>query len=82
MKKEARKEIDTMNITREQEPKTKPELSTGLRRLRLTRNPGGSKQAWRFDAKAGKLERQKGSGIDWYQYWKVRFYSYYLLLAY
>jgi len=64
MKKEAWKEIDTMKRTHEQELKTEPELSTGLRRLRVTRNPEGSKPAWRFDAKLGKLERQKGNGID------------------
>ena len=55
MKKEALKEIDMMNITREQETKTELDLSTELRRLRVIHNPRGSKLAWRFNTKAGKL---------------------------
>ena len=38
---------------------------------RVTRNVGGSKPTWNFNAKTGKLVRRQGNGIDWYRYWKV-----------
>jgi len=71
MKKAAQKEIDVMNIAREQDQKAEWELLTGLRRLRVTRNVRGSKPTWKFNAKTGKLGRRQGNGIDWYRYWKV-----------
>lgn len=41
-----------------------------MRRIRITRNPGGRKPTWRFNKTTGKLVRDVKGGIDWYRYQK------------
>lgn len=71
-KQEAETWIKAQNKLLELVCKTKWELETGLRRLRVTRNFSGKKPIWRWSKKTGKLVR-KGTrgGIDWYRYYKV-----------
>jgi hypothetical protein len=46
------------------------ELSSGLRRINLRRNPGGKKPQWRWNQSTDKLVRKSLGGIDFWRYYK------------
>jgi transposase len=72
MKKAAAKEVEAMNLILEISKNAEWEVSSGVRRLNITRNLGGSKPVWKWNRKNGMLLRDSKGGIDWYRYWKVR----------
>jgi transposase len=64
----ADKVLEKMNKALEPEAKAAWEMETGIRRLNITRNPGGRKPTWKWNARHGKLSRSKKGGIDWFRY--------------
>ena len=68
-KKQAQKDIEKLNKKLEPIAKEQWELSTGMSRLGLRDKPG-TKPQWSWNAKTGRLTRQKGKGIDWWRYQK------------
>jgi transposase len=59
-----------LNETLEAAARAEWELSTGLRRINLRRNPGGKKPQWRWNRSTGKLVRKSQGGIDFWRYYK------------
>jgi hypothetical protein len=70
-KKEADKWLNVRNEEFEPIKKLEWELTTGMRRLRATRNNPGKKPTWKWNKDNGKLERNSKGGIDWYRYHRV-----------
>lgn len=66
-KKKALKEIEEMNKELEPELRAQWELLTSMNRLGLRSKPGRKPQ-WQWDKAHGRLQRGRGSGIDWYRY--------------
>jgi len=70
-KKEAKEWIDKVNAKLEAQCKLKWELSTQIRRMKITWNISGKKPKWKWYEKTGKLKRKASKGgIDWYRYYK------------
>jgi len=69
-KKEAERDVATMNEEREARCKEAWEMETMMARLQLGVRRGRKPQ-WRFSAKTGKLVRKSKGGVDWYRYQKV-----------
>jgi hypothetical protein len=66
-KKEAIIWLQAKNAELEPICRTKWELESGMRRMRITRQMPGKKPIWKWSKKNGKLERSsKAGGIDWY----------------
>jgi len=73
-KEEAKEWLKKKNAELELICKEEWELTTPMRRLRITRNFRGTKPKWRWCEKTGKLERKASrGGIDWYRYYRVIF---------
>ena len=69
--KESKAYIDAMNEVLEPKLKAEWEFETAMRRMGL-KNMGGTKPAWKWDQKHGKIVRNaKKGGIDWYRYQTV-----------
>jgi hypothetical protein len=70
-KKEAKKWMDKVNTELEAQCKLEWELTTSIRRVRITRNIRGKKPKWKWSKKTSKLKRKVSKGgIDWYRYYK------------
>lgn len=69
-RREAEKKLDDMN--RELEPimKEQWEVTNGMRRLDINRQPPGRRPEWKWCKQTGKLTRggKGGKGIDWYRH--------------
>ena len=62
-------ELARLNEQLEEAAKAEWEISTGVRRINLRRNPGGKKPQWRWNQSTGKLvRRSQTSGIDFWRY--------------
>src|SRR6266516_1580934 len=63
-------ELAELNEKLEATAKAEWELSSGLRRINLQRNPGGKKPQWRWNGSTGKLVRKSQGGIHFWRYYK------------
>ena len=69
-KRQSLVEIEALN--QELEPLLREEWELNIQTSRLSlRGKPGPKPTWKFTQATGKLQRGKGSGIDWYRYQKV-----------
>jgi hypothetical protein len=62
-------ELAELNAMLEATAKAEWELSTGLRRINLRRNPEGKKPQWRWNRSTGKLARKSQGGIAFWRYY-------------
>jgi transposase len=70
-KRAADTDLKAKNAEIEAHNKERWELETAMRRINITRNPGGRKPTWRHTEATGAFIRRKGKGgIDWYRYQK------------
>lgn len=68
-KKTAARELKQLNDILEPIKRQEWEITTGIRRIHLTRNLGGKKPEWQWNEKNGKIVRNASKGgIDWYRY--------------
>ena len=65
-------DLDLAEVNTLLEPiaKAEWELSTGVRRINLRRNPGGKKPQWRWNEANGKLIRKGKGGVDFWRHYK------------
>jgi hypothetical protein len=68
-KKASEVDLQAQNALIEAENKANWELETAMRRVNLTRRPGGKQPVWKYTKATGAITRGKGKGgIDWYRY--------------
>jgi hypothetical protein len=64
-------ELAQLNEELQAAAKAEWEISTGLQRINLRRNPGGQRPQWRWNHTTGKLARKsQAGGIDFWHYYK------------
>jgi transposase len=70
-KKAAEADLKARNALIEEKNKAEWELNTAMKRVNLSRKPGGRKPVWKHTKENGAIVRTKGKGgIDWYRYQK------------
>jgi transposase len=62
--------VAEINVKNEAEAKAKWELTTGIHRLNLRRNPPGKKPQWKWTQANGKFVRRTNGGIDFVRYYR------------
>lgn len=69
-KREADRIIEDMNKELEPVMKEQWEITNGVRRININRQPPGRRPVWKWCRETGKLTRagKGGKGIDWYRY--------------